>query len=468
MQVTKKSRLALRVHSGVLLLLLIGAAAALAVVSTRYTYTADWTSSGRYTLSEASKALLKTLTGPVEITAYASEDVELRDGIKDLIELYTEAKPDIVFRFVNPDTVPDQLRELNVTAPGELIVSYAGRSEHVIDHSEEDLSNALQRLLRGKEQWVVFLKGHGERDPAANANHDYGRWGRQLENRGFKVQTLTLADTPTIPDNTAVLVIASPQVALLPGEVELIQAYLNRGGNLLWIADPGSLGGLDPLAEKLGVTFQAGTLVDPATRLFGIDQPTMVLVTSYGSQPPLQGFRYVTIFPNARAVKDQGGRNGWQAAGLLTTGKQAWAETGKLEGSIKLDEGQDLAGPLDIGITLTRARSAAADKKPDGKDEKADQAPTGSAQQRIIVLGDGDFVSNKYLANSGNLDLGVKLMNWLATDDKLLDIPAHTSSDTALALSDTAGFLLWFLFTLFLPIALGVTGLSVWLHRRNA
>ena len=293
----------LRLHSALSAILLVAICGLLAWLSTRYHHTADWTSGGRHTLSEASTALLTRLQGPVEITGYARPDAELRGLIEDLIERFRRIKPDIGLRFVDPDKAPDEVRDLGIQTDGELVIRYAARSEHVEEHTEEALTNALQRVLRGGERFVVFLEGHGERNPVGHANHDLDQFAEQLGKRGIKVQGLNLASQPAIPDNTSVLVIATPEVDYLPREVEIVSAYLKRGGNLLWLADPGPLRGLDGLAAALGLKLSPGTLVDPATAIFGIDHPAIVPVTGYPSTAPVAGFRYLTVFPYAREVK---------------------------------------------------------------------------------------------------------------------------------------------------------------------
>ncbi len=457
------SRLLLRIHSLLAVILGMALVILLGWLSTRYQYSMDWTSSGRHTLSEASKALLARLNKPVEITAYASPtEPELRELIQDLSDRYRRVKPDVSLRFVDPAAAPDELRELGIHTEGELIVRYEGRSEHVQTHTEQVLSNALQRLMREKEQWVAFLEGHGERNPFGQANHDLGQWVEQLDNRGFKAQTLNLGVISAIPDNTSVLVIAGPQVALLPGELKRIEDYIDSGGNLLWLLDPGPLPGLETLGQKLGLGLEAGTIVDPATRLFGIDQPAIVPVGNYGAHPVVQDFNYITVFPYARPIKVEEATGEWRAESFLTTGAQAWAETGELKGEIKYDPGADLQGPVTLGVSLTRALPPKKSK---------DQNPGGNGgdgkEQRIIIIGDGDFLSNSYLGNSGNLDLGLNIVNWLAAEEKLISIPARTANDLTLELSRTASIVIGFGFLLVLPLILGGTGLLIWLKRKK-
>ena len=91
----------------------------------------------------------------------------------------------------------------------------------------------------------------------------------------------------------------------------------------------------------------------------------------------------------------------------------------------------------------------------------------GEKEQRLVIIGDGDFLSNTYLGNIGNLDLGLKLMNWLAAADDLIDIPARTVPDLTLELSYTTSAVIGFTFLLVLPLVLLSSGLIIW-WRRNS
>lgn len=471
MQVTRKSRLFIRIQNIVFVALFLAAVGLAAWLSTRYIYEADWTAGNRNTLSEASRKLLATIDGPVQITSYAREDGGLRKGIEDFIARYRREKPDITLTFVNPDTVPERLRELGITMDGELVIEYQGRREKLQDFSEQALTNALQRIARDKVRWIAFLEGHGERAAHGEANHDLGAFVRELEARGFNVQSLNLARTPAVPDNVAALVIAGPQVPLLPGEVELIRQFVERGGNLLWLADPDGLYGLEPLAEMLGVRFLPGVVVDPNVRSIGIQDAAMVLVAEYrDAQAITRDFSTITLFPWAAGLEVEA-PEGWIAESFLTTLPKTWSESGDLAGPIQFDpDSDDRTGPLDIGIALTRqvAADGAAElvRTADTEDAAADQHQP-PRQQRVVVIGDGDFLSNTYLGNGGNLQLGLNIMNWLSHDDQFIDVPAKTAPDLQLHLSRLATAVIGLGFLFGLPVALLGTGLTIWFRRRR-
>ena len=455
MKVTRGFRRRMRLQNTftvVLFLLLVGL---LGWLSTRYHWQFDWTASGKNTLSVASVELLRQLDGPVRIDAFA-RDNELtltRKVIAELISRYQRHKPDIELRFINPDTAPDQVRDAGITVDGELVLHHQGRKEHVQQPGEQQITNALQRLLRSADHRVRLISGHSERSPTGRQPQDLGAWAQQLQNKGLAVETLNLADTAAIPENTTVLVIASPGSNYLPGEIRLLQEYVEQGGNLLWLAEPDLLFGLDPLAEQLGILFQPGTIVDPTGQMLGLDNAAFAVVSVYPRHAITAGFSDITIFPIARAL-DLETPEGWQATPLLETVDRAWSETGSLmSGTVQFDQGEDISGPLTIGYALNRPL-------PDRLEEEG-------SEQRIVVIGDGDFLSNGFLGSAGNLNLAMNIINWLSRDEALISIPARVTPDNRLELSPLAGKIIGLGFLVVIPLLLMICGVVIWWRRRR-
>jgi ABC-type uncharacterized transport system involved in gliding motility auxiliary subunit len=456
MKVSRRSRILLRLQGLTFSLLFSASIGLLAWLSTQYVYQADWTAGARNTVSTDTRKLLEELDEPVRITAFVRNEPQLRRQIADLVGSYQRFKGDISLEFINPDTAPEQVRELGISSGGELRVSYRGRSDNIQTLSEQTLSNSLLRLSRQEERWVVFLTGHGEREPLGETNHGLGIFGAELERKGLKVQTVNLTQTG-IPDNTSLLVIAGPRVNLLPGEVDVLRHYVEQGGNLLWLAEPGDLHGLEPLAELLGVDFLPGKVVDAGSHMFGIDNPTFVVIPGYPEHEITGEMTAVTVFPEAVAIELRDNSE-WEQLPLLTTLPRSWTELGEIEGEISFDSDTDeRAGPLDIGVLLTR-------KRPAGGDTQAAEDLPG---QRVIVIGDGDFLSNTYLGNAGNLGLGLNMMHWLSHDDAFIDIQVPGAPDTNLELGRTSSAVIGLGVLFGLPLLLLVCGLLVWLRRRR-
>jgi ABC-type uncharacterized transport system involved in gliding motility auxiliary subunit len=452
MKVTRRSRLLLRLQAYIFAMLFIGVIGMLAWLSTQYVYQADWTTGARNTISDETRRLLDSMEHPVSISAFVRDEGALRDQITSLIGSYQRFKDDITLEFINPDREPARVRELGIASGGEIVIRYLDRSENIQTLSEQQLSNALLRLTRQEERWVVFLTGHGERRPVGETNHGLGIFTRELERKGFNVQTVNLAESE-IPTNTNLLVLASPRVDLLTGEVSKLQRYLEQGGNLLWLAEPGELHGLEPLAEQLDISLLPGMVVDANSQMFGVENPAFVVVAGYPHHEITSEMNSVTVYPEAAALEiNDSGR--WNITPLLTTLERSWTELSEIAGNIQFDSDTDeRAGPLDIGVALTRGR--------------ADESGASLPMQRIVIIGDGDFLSNTYLGNAGNLGLGLKIVQWLSHDDAALNISIKSAPDTSLVLGKIAQAVIGLGFLFGLPLLLLVTGILIWLLRRR-
>lgn len=436
-----------RMESIIFHLLLATSVGLLGWLSQHYNLVSDWTESGRNSLHPVSQQLLTRLDAPLIITSFAPENSALRKPIREIIERYQRFRPDIEFEFINPAMQPQLTRELGIQVSGELRLEYKGRSENLRTLDEEQMSNAIQRLIQQGDKWVVFIAGHGERLLDGNANYDLGSFGNELKRKGYHLQALDLAKQLQIPTNTGVLVIAGPQNDYLPGEIRLIGDYLEAGGSLLWLSDPGNSFGLDPLAEKLGIEVLPGTIVDPNAAELGLDNPSIALTTHYPQHPAVAKFKALTVYPYAAALKDNG-QGEWQKTPLLQTLPRSWNETSPMMGEVSRNPEQgEQAGPLTLGYALSRTR--------DG------------GEQRVVLIGDGDFLSNTYLPNAGNQDLGLNLVRWLSGDDQLLDLPARTGRDLDITLSPTAGAIIGFGFLLVIPLGLFASGVLIWWRRRR-
>jgi ABC-type uncharacterized transport system involved in gliding motility auxiliary subunit len=439
-----------RLQGLVFAVLFIGIIGMLAWLSTQYVYQVDWTFGSRNTISEDSRRLLDGLDQPVNITAYVGPDERLRTQIRDLVGSYQRFKDDISLEFINPDTVPEQVRELGITGGNAVLINYRGASESIQALGEQQLTNALLRLSRREERWVAFVSGHGERTPYGETNFGLGAFATELERKGIRLQTLNLVEA-AIPSNTNLLVLASPRVELLPGEVAALQGYLEQGGNLLWLTEPGTLQSLEPLADQLGLLVLPGTVVDASSAMFGVENPSFVVVTVYPSHGITREVSTVSVYPAAAAL-EVNDTTAWDVTPLLTTLERSWSELGALEGEIRFDEDSDeRAGPLDIGVALTR-------NKPGSEEGK---------QQRVVVIGDGDFLSNTYLGNAGNLDLGLNIVHWLSHDDAFIDIRVRAAPDTTLVLGQTTTAIIGLGFLIGLPVLLLLSGIIIWLRRRR-
>jgi ABC-type uncharacterized transport system involved in gliding motility auxiliary subunit len=453
MKVDSRTRLQFRLQSSVFLLSFIALLGIVGWLSNRYALSIDMSSNQRNSLSQETRRLVENIEFPLEVTLFVSSVNKSKPLLETLFERYQRLQANIRFNSLNPDLYPDLLRTHDIRFDGEVLLEYQGRSEKVAQVTEASISSAIQRLLRQGERWLVFLEGHGERNPYSEANHDYSLLATQLAGKGYTIKTLNLTQAGSIPENTNALILASPRVALLPGEIEILRDYVDRGGNLLWFADPEQINdGLDLLADQLGVEFLPGIIVDPNSRLMGLNRVDFALVGEYPRHAITQSLASLSLFPEAQALEFYGDES-WQLQVFLRSDTGSWNETGALHGEIFNGDNEDeSAGPLNIGLTLARSQH---------------NHESQLFEQRVVIIGDADFVSNRYLGNGSNLEIGINLMNWLSHDDRLISISPRPAPDTRLELSSPQQISIALFFLLLLPFGLLASGMGIWLQRRK-
>lgn len=451
MRIDRRSRFLLRAESIALVLALLVVAGLAAWASGTWTYTADWTYGHRNSLTAASRKVLAKLAKPVTLTAFVRPGSDLAAFEHRLLERYRRADPSIRLRFVNPDLALAELRSLGINAAGEIYVSYGKRGEKVTEPGEAGITNALLRLARGRAVPIVFLTGHGEASPEGRRNYDLDRFAAALTRQGFAVSTRNLASSPGLPRGAALVVVAGPQEAYLPAEVAALEHWIAAGGSLLWLHNPGSTHGLAPVAAALGVRALPGTVVDTTGRRYGIKDARMLVVSGYGDSPVTHGFGLTTLFPDAGgfATVPSGG---WKSHVFVHSHRfpASWLMAGGSgAGDVVYRPGTDTPGPVAIGITLSRP------------------APSGTGTQRAAVVADAEFLSDSFLGNGGNLDLGLRLINWLTDEGRFLDITPPQAPDRTLDLSRLEQGVIGLGFLAALPLALLALAAFVWLRRRR-
>ena len=472
---SKNSKLLQQLINGLLLAMVIGL---LGFLSVRYKLEADWTAGGRNTLTAASQKLLKQMPDPVKFTGFLYPDSDNRRDIDMWIARYKRVKPDITVEFVDPSKDPAKVKEYKIDQPGEVVVEYQGRRETLRVLSESVVTGALQRLMDSGEHYVVFLEGHGERtlNPSSNeeegaSQNGYVQLAAALREKGLKVQGLNLVKTPKVPDNTSVLVVASPTQKLLDGEINIINDYVKEGGNLLWLNDPAQPAGLEAVGKTLGITWENGFAVFPDYKELGSGSPAVYLATDYPPNPVTRDFLDVTAFPLVRPLtfdQDADRTAGWDVLPLLQTSDRSWLETGPMSGPITFDpKSGDKPGPLLIGLTMSRPAPAAAPVPASTPMAKPEPDKTAARVQRVAVVGDSDFLADANLGQLGNKQLGLNLIQWLASRDSLLNIDIPKAPDTSLYLPGWATWLVVVGYTLALPLLLLGYGITRWVRRRR-
>jgi len=433
-----------RLNGWLFALLILLAAGAIGYLTARHDRVADWTYNSRVSLSPETRAVLAKLNGPVDIISYASPQGDLRQTVAAALQRYQQAKPDLHLSFIDPQQDPAAMRNLGITVDGELILHYGDRQQRLDTLTERTLTDALERLVRGNDRIVAFVTGNGERRADGLANADLGTFVSQLEKSGLRAVPLNFSQVTTVPEHTDLVVLAGPQAALAPGATKALTDYLASGGNLLWLADPGNLdASLQPIADALAIRILPGELVDPSSAALGLKDPRTITLGDYPPSMITRSFTLATLFPEVAPLAEVR-KSDWKLEPFLRSSPQATTQ------SLDRSTATPMKGPLDFGFALSRLSPSPA-----------------KSEQRVVVIGNGDFLSNSYLGNGGNRALGERIFNWLLGDDQLISLPPRGAPDRVLNVPQGELGLLSLCFMMIIPLALLVLGgLVAWRRRR--
>ncbi len=439
--------------------LLLAACVAIYVLAARYPILRDFTQGASNSLEPDSAQILQQMPGPVHVTVFSTErearqgaDQEIKQGdirkvIRSFVGMYQRYKPDITLDFIDPVQHPDEARKAEIQANGEMVLEYQGRREHLSMLNEPVFTGALLNLAHRKDQLVMYVGGHGERKLEGVANFDLGEFGKRLGKLGFRIASLNLAVAPDVPDNVSLLVITQPQADWLPGEVDKLMRFVERGGNILWLLDAEPMHGLEPLAEKLGLSLTPGIVIDPDAEQMRAPA-TWTLGTNYPPHAITSNFNLPTAFPFARALGREENQR-WHYSTLVDAAPHGWVSEMPPKGNArpKFNKNRDVPGPVAIALAMER--------------EMDDHA------QRIVVVGSGSFLANAYAGNGGNLTLGINMVNWLGNQDSLIAIPPRAAKDDTVTLSKMQLGAISASLVVVLPLLLALAGGVTWWRRRR-
>ena len=433
----------------------------------------DLTATKSFSLSDESTKVLNNLKGPVKVTVY---DQPLSfPRFRDALTPYELASKNVTVEYVDADRQPTRVRQDDVLNYGTVVLDYQGRKEHVMSDREQEITNAFVKVTTGRSMKAYFSQGHGERNGTGVERTGYSSATDVLKRDNFTVDKLVLAQTPTVPADASVIVIAGPTADFLPLEVDALRKYLRAGGKALFLLDPiigptmHPLPNLEGLLKEWDVSMGHDVVLDVSGigQMLGTDASVPVITPPYPNHPITKDFTMMTAYPLAQSVSGQSGNNPNQVAqDLLKTSDRSWSESDvkslQAGGKVSLDEAAgDHKGPITIGLTLSE----------DAKDAAASPSKTagltpGKPQTRIAVIGDSDFASNAAAGIAGNSDLFVNINNWLTQQEDLISIHPRDEGDRRISLSADQQRRIAWMSLLLLPGLIMASGVWAWSRRR--
>ncbi len=498
----------------VLVALLVGYVSTLPTMKMYY----DSTATKRNTLTEVSQDIMKKMDGGLKITTYVNllddnyaialprqlkDDYErlekyirFKPDMKlDYVYYYDEANSQLDFRLEGCKTIeeraqkmanilnldikmfltPEQIREqIDLSSEGNRFVRVIERengqksvlrlyNDNEKHPSETEISAALKRFIV-KSPKVAFLTGHEMRDIHKTGDRDYNQFAENqyfrhsLGNQGFDVVNLSLAEQE-VPEDIDIIVIADMKTPFDETENERINKYIARGGNMFILGDARRQEVMNPIIEQFGVTFMPGTLIDMKEN----DSPSLIIgrITQEAAQRfkpyarPYE-FGYTVTMPDAVGLAFDSSKS-FHVSPVIVTDSLCWNE---LQTTDFLDEKPQFNPETGEkqGVIPT---ILALDRKVNGK------------EQRIVITGDADCVSNGEMSKSRNgyastnFTVITGTFRWLSYDEYPLNTDRPSPLDTEVSIGRDSRKIVRYGCYALLPIILLTVGISILVRRKR-
>ncbi len=442
----------------------------------------DATESKVFSLSEQTIRVLESLPREVRATAFYREEEPGRGRLEDLVDEYRYHSGRLSWRFVDPDKNPGEVRRYEIRDYGTIVFESGDRESRITSADEESLTNALIKVTRDAEPVAYVTGGHGESNPEDGDRRGLSLLKEALTKQHYRVAPVSL--TAGVPEDASLLIVPGPDKAFLTEEVATLRSYLDAGGRALILLDPGTDAGLSDLLRAFGLAVRRDVIIDKVTQIFGGDaRVPMVQTGGYDLYHPItKSFEYQTFYPMASSIEIAATLpEGVIASRLASTSEVSWGESTQTEvesGRITFDGGVDTKGPVIVGAAIRRAIRDRADAPaggngPSGEDDPAEDAPDGEGdaagdpETRLVLFGDSDFLTNAYFNASGNGDLGLSAIAWLAEREELVSIRPKTSEPHLVILSTAQIFYYFWTIVALMPISIATAGVAIWIRRRR-
>lgn len=317
------------------------------------------------------------------------------------------------------DLAPEDYRFVRIVEYGDGQTAVLRMFDDMEKHpGEAEITAAFRRFLDPSPR-VALITGHSDRTMDNPGDRGYNLFSHNLTfrnslvNQGFTPEELDLAESD-IPDGIDIVVLADLKTPLSATEQARLDAYIARGGNLYLLGDVNRAGTMNPVARSLGLAFDDEQLVQPTKDQDPVLLPAVITPESERIYPrfgKLRQYGYRVAVPGGVGIRLCGDDTTFRRIPLLVTDPEGvWNEretTDFIEETPRFNpEAGERQGEYLLAVALTRQ--------------------VGDKEQRIVVVGDADCISNsglsaQYWFSATNFSLISGAFRWMSYDQFPID-----------------------------------------------
>lgn len=517
LQISRRQQLNLTSLGGILVL--IGALALLNLVAGWVFARWDWSDGKVYSLSAASKKLIRSLEDPVLVKVFFSPQLPAPYStqtayVRDLLGEYrTYSRGQVHPEFIRTDDEEKFRREalsagmmpvrFTSVASDQLQVKegfmglalYYGDKKEVIPVLKEttgieyDFTSTIHRLTTLQKKTLGFTSGHGER----SLTGEQGEF-RAVLSQLYEVKEMDLQAKPTAQAEVTALCVLGPKERWDEKSLYALDQWIMRGIPAAFFLDKYTVDlqmfwarpvttDLDPLLAHYGVTVENDLVFDHQCQRVSLssrqgqfnmtaimDYPLLPLVNHFSrSHPAVRGLE-VVAFPFVAALSPATtGQAAMTFEALAQSSNHSWRQTPSYVHPYQLPAPGPSApkGPFTVAAAVTGRLTSHFAGKP-APVEMPFPRRDAAAQGRLVVVGTSALIDPNLPLSPGNGAFLLNLIDWLAQDEALIGIRAKGVAYRPLKeLSAPTRLAVKWGTILGMPLLVVVGGLWRWRQRRR-
>ena len=431
----------------------------------------DISDSGLYSIGEETEKMLHDLESDVTIYQIAQDGSE-DENIKSLLKRYEDESKHIKVEQKDPVVNPGFVSEYTednlsnnslIVESGERskVINYNDMYESSIDYNtysyqttgfdgEGQITSAIGYVTSEELPILYTLEGHGEISLDSTLKDS-------IEKANMEIQTLNLLTEGEVPEDADCLMINAPTSDISAEEKDALLSYLENGGKAMIFTDytGTEMKNLAAVLENYGVQTAEGIVFEGDSQRYAMQMPYYLIptVNSTDATYDVASGNRLILMPYAQGIQKMDEvRDTVTIESLLTTTDQAYSKTNMNSTQIEKEEG-DIAGPLDLGVSIT---------------EKLDE----EKETKIVYYSTSALLDGQVnqMVSGGNHELLLSSLKWMtgAEENASVAISAKSLEMSYLTLTDyDASF--WKICTMgLIPGFFLVAGFGIWLKRRKA
>lgn len=408
----------------------------------------DLTKQKVHTLSEQSKTILGGLEAELKITLFARRINW--DRFLNLINLYKFHNEKVKVEVIDIDTNPSMVQLNGVKEDGTVILTYKGNKTSTVAKDELTVTNSMIKLLRTNKIVVYYTVGHNEIDRALKDQNGGSYLFNKMIGANYIVKPLDLLKVADIPGDANLVLLLGPQQGFLDLEIEKLERYMSKGGNLLVTLAPNftdtNFDNLYLLLQKYGIKVTNSIVLDRLSTVQG-SQATIPIVTLFNPNHSItKKFKGKVLMPLSAALQDAKVENKkYDVLMKSNSFPGSWAETSfeEVKTGRATYDAKDLKGPIHLF-------SVAEDSKNHG---------------RLMVSSSSSFIVNGYQSQSANFNFFLNALAWGLDDEGIIGLNRPSLENERIILSASQLTLIFYFAIGFIPFVL--FAVAIYFYRRR-